>query len=108
MDGLTVSEIFENAALVIERQGWTQGREALRGECDPKKPVCLHVATTVVWNEAGQPGHGLDVAALVGNFRTAHDLLDAAGFTVEWNDHPDRTTEQVLAALRQLAAEHRG
>lgn len=92
---ITAAEHLELTALVIERFGWTRGTE--RGSDGQRCLIGAQYALTRL-------GYG-DVATL----RTASEFLQdtlgyASGSYVVWNDHPDRTRDQVLTLVRTAAA----
>lgn len=87
-------QIFLNAASLIEKRGWCQGRAM-----DGKGRVCLMQA---IGRAAGELG--------VDTFRTSgvwpfveevHSRLRRGG--TAWNDAPGRTKEEVIAALKSWA-----
>jgi hypothetical protein len=102
----TVSQILNEAADLLEQPGaWTQGKDAR--------------------NELGAGTYSADLRAcsfcILGAIRrvggTGHDRWKAVGALcrslgieniAEWNDAPERTQEEVVAALRASAAKAEG
>ena len=102
----TVAEILNKAADLIEPKGaWVKGflakDEQGRGYKDgmPRNPVCF-CAEGAVQAAAGKANLSLE--------RQAFDALRRVlptDFIHEWNDAPDRTQTEVVAALRAAAIE---
>lgn len=102
--------VLDEAANVIRRNGWHQG-EYFRAE-EGKKPENCPVDITGAINIALHTGHPArgegrrnrlgtwEVAAIVNNHL---DVVDVS----EWNDEPDRTAEEVIAALESAARAER-
>ena len=105
--GWTVStaDILDAAADIVEHNGWNQG-DYYRPE-GGKQPQDCPVDTTGALNlalGADTPSHDIqpDSPAEVA-------LMKYLGieYVPGWNDAPDRTAEQVIAALRSAAAAER-
>lgn len=110
----TPAEILRCAATYIRRHGWHQG-DAFAADTDQLfPPACalgaIHAAVT---GTATLSLKGSDVASLRGAERVlaAHlhvdlDRLDTDqpfDLIGDWNDEPDRTAAQVVAALHEAA-----
>jgi hypothetical protein len=96
------------AADIIERNGWHQGNYFLPD--DPKPPqecrVCALGAIHVAIH--GQPWSPMfdseQEDRTLKAFAAASRFVDGPwGSLVGWNDEPDRTAEEVIAALRGAA-----
>ena len=104
MTDQTPQDILNAAADLIERTGWTQGCSARDendkkcGEEDPKA-VCY-----CVYGAIAKSSQTLKYSK---SLKLPFDILrDSAGITggiISWNDHPDRTKEEVIAALRGVS-----
>jgi hypothetical protein len=96
---MLASEILDGAAALIEPEGrWTQGKYAADRDghtVDPRSPKA------VCWCARGAR------ARAAGEFENrTHDFLRRVvgdRQTIRWNDDPDRTQAEVVAALRQAA-----
>jgi hypothetical protein len=84
-----VADLLDDAAGYIETHGWTQ-----RVYADPNGRVCALGAIGIV-------------GRVVGPVVVTHAVLalrDTIGHSVAfWNDHPDRTEQQVRDTLRAAA-----
>ena len=99
---MTVSELLDDAADLIERTGWTQktsARDADGTPCALNQGVAFCVIGAINWADwvADRDWdigyHALDaLEAVIGRRRIA-----------AWNDAPDRTQGEVVAALRTAA-----
>lgn len=90
------SKLLLKAAAVIEDRGWCQwSYESLDGR------VCLLGALKVA--AGGSPNDDEDEDSVVGIAKRA--MAGAVGkvFVHSWNDHPNRTKEEVVAKLRAVA-----
>lgn len=114
-----VADILDKAADIIERQGWTQGDWYQELPVPPEDcPVCagggINVATDHAPDDDGYTYDERDEAFRAfahhvdpdqANKSEEGDYLDAWISAIgEWNDDPERTIEQVVAALRACAA----
>nr|WP_011815246.1 hypothetical protein [Streptomyces viridosporus]CAA56760.1 unnamed protein product [Streptomyces viridosporus] len=93
---VTVAEHLELTALVIERYGWAQGtHRTTTGR------RCILGAQAVLY----RLGMGDDTTVAAAG-QHLQDVLAARGCTstyASWNDHPDRTRDDVLALIRDAA-----
>lgn len=85
-----VGQVLLDAADYIEKHGWCQGNY-----CDPLGRVCALGALNIV--SCGIPNHTEGIA-----INAAIRLMWNLRIT-QWNDHPERTKEEVIAALRKVA-----
>jgi hypothetical protein len=109
-----ISQILDGAAEVIKTRGWHQGGFVPKGT--PKEllgtcPVCVIAAINVAC--------GLDPTEPIGGEagRAAAALADYLGLDEDqqltgelgdfWNDHPERTADEVIYALRACAEAER-
>lgn len=92
---LSVAEHLELTALVIERFGWTQG--APRSQDGER---CILGAQYALLRLGYGTPRTLTAA-------TEHLCRVAGGSYVAWNDHPDRSRDEVLALVRAAAQEAR-
>lgn len=112
-------EILTKAAEVIEERGWYQGgfMPSLTDMDPADLPVCVLAAINVAADHDPDEGFGpagdrqdaaLALAEHLG-LRAALDDFEEEGIENvignDWNDRPERTAEQVTAALRECAAE---
>lgn len=91
---MTAREVLLKAADHIERYGWQQG-----GAGSPHGPCCALGAIA-----AGPIVHGVSAPAAIAE---AEDMLRdwiKRQAVSAWNDAPDRTAAEVIAALRGAAA----
>lgn len=103
----TVAEVLEQAADRIEERGWTQGAYLRTdGTCCARGAIRLTLG--------GEVGENFDEDKLYvsdgGDFEcdviwTLHHELDTS--LMEWNDDPERTADEVIALLREVAAAER-
>lgn len=97
----TTVEILREARGYVE-QGWTQGEDARDEAGDPTPPegsraVCWCMSGACIRADPGSMGTAVNTP-----------IRDAIGeyWYVKWNDAPERTKEEVLAAFdRAIAAE---
>ena len=88
--------VFARAADLIETKGWTQGtsaRTATGDPCSPDDPKATCFCASGALAAVG--AWGADMARL-----RAH--LNIYSLSI-WNDRPDRTAAEVIAALRACA-----
>lgn len=91
---MTTREVLLAAAALIERDGWTQGGDGRDG-CRRCMQVALGDVCDVERSKSG-----------VRLYISARDRLWAhLGITsgAQWNDAPERTADDVIAALRAAA-----
>lgn len=95
----TVAETLEMAASLIEPEGaWTQ---QVAGKPFPRStgtPCCMGYA--IEQNADGDMGPAIEALYAVAPFNSIRGL-------VAWNDAPERTQAEVVAALRAAAAKAR-
>lgn len=98
-----VATVLRDAAELVNR-GWTQGdyaRDAAGHEVDPRDPeaVCW-CAQGAIW-KAGCTAEFQAISVLCTH------INDTPGWYVDtviaWNDHPDRTAEEVATTMRECA-----
>lgn len=100
---------YDDMADYIERHGWTQGVEQ-----DADGEVCLIGA--VHWVNAYFPAvlyplaegicaRDAEFEAWLTHYEFGSDYGKILGTITHWNDHPDRTVQQVLDLLRELGKE---
>ena len=99
MTDQTPQAILNAAADLIERTGWTQGHYAHDKDGHPCQPrsssaVCFCALGALEAQRLNDEQMG-----------SAHEELAwRVGASVSlWNDHPDRTKEEVIAALRGVS-----
>ena len=92
LDGTTseVSECLRRAAEIIEERGWWQGINGI----GPKGQVCVLRAINVSAGDRPK--------TFVKSIIRLETWLNRLGIA-KWNDHPDRTKDEVLKALREAA-----
>lgn len=84
-------EVFNKAAAYIEEKGWVQGRGKTQDG------VCCAFA---IGHFAGDH----DMTKYFTHFKKVNNLAGEGNFGIGvWNDRPERTKEEVLAALRKAA-----
>lgn len=91
---MTTADILDAAAALIERDGWCQGGNGREGKCR-----CMMVAIADVTDSLPPPR--------LGAWQDAREAVWAhLGITsgAKWNDAPERTAIDVIAALRSAAA----
>lgn len=98
MTGFTPSQVLDAAADLIEPEGcWTQREWARdgdgRGACHPDDAACWCGWGAIEVSSVG----GGDTRAL------AHSFVQRCGFSIGWNDAPERTQAEVVAVLRKAA-----
>ena len=107
MTDQTPQDILNAAADLIERTGWTQGEFAKDADGDPVSATspfancfCMFGAIYRVTAEVSPRGSIMaDLAEEILAERVGYDHFS------KWNDHPDRTKEEVIAALRGVSNE---
>lgn len=87
----STSEILTQAAELIRRHGWVQRKYGSHGE-----GYCIIGAIIAV------PKHGSGFSAIEA---LREELGDQS--VMQWNDHPDRTQEEVLELLEKAAYDAR-
>lgn len=87
---MKVSEVFEQAAAIIEDAGWCQGSYGYKRD----EPHCIvgAISTAALHTALGQEAIG---------------FLHSHGVNSGWNDRPGRTEDEVIDLLLKLAAEAR-
>lgn len=95
-------QILEDAATIIERNGWHQGDLAAWGgdwfeQIKAGSPCCIVGAVHV----AGDSEYDRYMWELATSAITEKGFYSTAP---GWNDAPERTKEEVIAALRNAAA----
>ncbi len=104
---VTPADLLRGAALYLQRHGWTQRAyfDLPADGCGPTPPACAQGAIAIaVYGEALPSPYDVDRRERWDYLRRSvvHDPesdLSASG----WNDEPDRTAGQVIAALRAAA-----
>ncbi len=88
---MTAAEVARKAADLLERDGWCQwnlcsdnGEHCLAGALMDTDPDTWYRVTRFVGERVGTP------------------------YVTDWNDEPERTAHEVIALLRQVAAELEG
>lgn len=84
MSAASVGEVLEAAAIIVERDGWCQFRM-----CDQDGGHCALAA--IIRADVYRCGATAFMRTILG------------GSLMEWNDAPERTKEEVVAALRAAA-----
>ena len=89
----TPSEILTDAADLIERDGWRQGRGS-QGQC----------ATSAIWEANRTEGipKTAQAHAETEALSALRDVINRHAIP-KWNDGPGRTKEEVVSALREAA-----
>lgn len=103
-------DVLDRAADIIERNGWWQNFYCDLGSSLPKRDcaVCARGAINLAAN-----GRTPDRLSKVGEaaLQALERYLGISGeypdSVADWNDHPGRTAEEVVAALRGTAAAER-
>ena len=90
-----VSQVLNRAADLIETEGWCQGKLT-----NPKRKHTQYC----VMGAIGQACDDLELKSRLPSRRAIKDYL-AIESLVCWNDAPDRTQAEVVAALRAAAKE---
>ncbi|MEV5694198.1 DUF6197 family protein [Micromonospora globbae] len=124
---LSPAIILRCAARYLELHGWNQGTYYARTEDDnPFPPACVSAALAMATHGHRMPvPHDLRTASAARDYSRALDALTCyllatapdpvhicndddvpTGDPFEWNDHPDRTAEQVIATLRAAADDY--
>jgi len=108
--------ILDKAADIIERNGWRQGP---RPEAAPKKradqyPVDAWDALVLAACKATTARSNKELQLVIpagralARFLRLSSIATPGAWTIpDWNDHPGRTAEQVIAALRGAAQAER-
>lgn len=105
--------VLDQAATVIEANGWCQEdwwegyREQPGGnEWEPGRACCLATALAVATGRRRRidASHILQAEAPAAAALSDWLALAYPARLLEWNDHPSRTREQVVDALRDTAA----
>lgn len=102
----TVSDVLLDAASYIETNGWMQqgwGPEGVLTNRERWTCACaLNAIKRVV--EGGDPEPaGVALARYLGLAQEHHAFTVYVGAVAEWNDHKDRTVDDVVDALRGAA-----
>ncbi len=87
---MTAAEVARKAADLLKRDGWCQGRFR-----DGRRR-CLVAALDDV-------SHGADIESAVVRFAVKEHTGER--WFSDWNDAPERTADEVIALLRQVATE---
>lgn len=106
MSEITI-DIFKGAKVRIQEWGWIQGQEALTENGVAVESSDPEAACFCVMGAIERVGYDLwraDVADYKVMSAAVQEALEAAGDIAgdllhEWNDHPDRTKEEVVALL---------
>jgi hypothetical protein len=85
-----VADRLRAAADLLATNGWIQGQPS-----DEHDRYCMVGAVNVVTDDADVYQDAI---------RVIHEHLDNWGIA-QWNDQPERTAEEVIAVLRETAAE---
>lgn len=104
MDSITVPRVLRLAAALIERDGWCQGTYiAMDGRCCAVGAL-VQAGGGVIDPDIYDAGP-VEMARIRGAFDAVTKFIGRTWVTdlVDWNDEPDRTAEEVLAALRGAA-----
>lgn len=111
MSEITI-DIFKGAKVRIQEWGWIQGQEALTEngvavESSDPKAACFCVMGAI--ERVGYDLWRADVEDAKTMSAAVQDALETAGEIAgdllhEWNDHPDRTKEEVVALLDSAIA----
>jgi hypothetical protein len=92
---MTPQEIREQAARLIER-GWTQGAYAREKSGRPVSPFERHATRWCMLGALDRAGRGQELCS-----QAISDVTKAVGGAMtDFNDAPDRTQADVIAALR--------
>lgn len=115
MGDLTIAEVLERAADLIEPEGaWTQGafsRDA-NGDADAtddgitaKNPVCWCALGAVAAVCEEDPAGNIYTPSSPSLPNAIRKLLNAhiGNYVEDWNDDPDRTQAEVVQKLREAA-----
>lgn len=89
---MNAADVLDQAADILERDGWTQGEWGFTGQ-----PHCIDGGLIAAANTDADYSGALEAIAV--HLRTTHLLA--------WNDADGRTADEVLAALRDTAADLR-
>lgn len=109
-----IADVLDKAAAHIDAVGWYQGRLYDDAQADAGTPldqcrVCLLGAMYAALQD-GVPRAGLiatrELTLAIAVEDALEDHLD--GPVITWNDDPNRTKDEVTAALRATATELRG
>lgn len=104
------AEILDRAADLIARNGWWQGFYYDLGTDLPRRECALCTRGAINLAANGRAPDRLSDAA-EDALRALERHLDISGeyphSVADWNDNPERTVEQVVAALRGAAAAER-
>jgi hypothetical protein len=96
-------QIYRAAADVIRTNGWIQGAfyRGGPGRTPAKCPVCLEGAVRIA--TSGNPIDLNDDGFHAVNWLESQVVKSQDRDAIDWNDNPDRTVDEVLAALEQAA-----
>ncbi len=86
-----LSEVYDDAALIIEQDGWTQGTARDEQGC-----VCMYGAIQLAYQNGP---HWVTVR----HFLAIHLGVGGVPGLIDWNDKPGRTKAEVIQALRDAA-----
>lgn len=102
-DNLTIADILERAADLIEPEGSWSGGGARHngGNCH-----CTALAVDYVAGKIGHPD-GIEARKLFAKFIGLNEGCAETFGIYRWNDDPNRTQSEVVAKLREAAAKAR-
>lgn len=106
----TVADVLDGAAAVIRRNGWHQGAFSAfsSGRKLAERPVCAMGAINIVTcGRPDQSGYGEEHTLSSAAYSALERHLGIDHSAGAWNDNPDRTVEEVLAALEGAARAER-
>jgi hypothetical protein len=96
---MDLTEIYDGAADLIDERGWRQG-----GRMDLTGPVCI---TESIGQLAPERQAAYDFLAFkVLRLGARSNQVTSGERLVSWNDHPSRSKEHVIAALRKAAKQY--
>lgn len=109
MSALTVAEVLERAADLLEKPGaWTQGgagrdrRGYLVQARNIDRAVCF-CGVGAVWKAVGAPFEEVKDWVIYECFPPMNKAVNRSNCFGHWNDTPGRTQAEVVAALRSAA-----
>lgn len=103
----TTADILEHAALIIEERGWTQDQYGIEnpetGDFTQQGPHCAVGAIATAYGDHLRYMGSAAEDALKEYLSGENPELDYADGIEVWNDSPNRTEAEVVAALRGAA-----
>jgi hypothetical protein len=100
---MSVADSLEKAADLIEPEGaWTQGCYARLADGETTGSFNPDAVCWCALGAIQKTGGGRDA------FSALYDMMPADGLVSPWNDAPERTQAEVVAKLREAAANARG